>query len=130
SPTGEALGWREEAIPGSGSDLMEAILNTGNVSEAWKRVKANRGAAGVDGVTVDDFPELFRERWPQLRGELANGTYVPSPVRRVEIDKPGGGVRLLGIPTVLDRVIQQSIAQIVGPIFDPTFSESSVGFRP
>ena len=130
SPTGEALGWREEAIADSGSDLMEAILNTDNVSEAWKRVKANRGAAGVDGMTVDDFPARFRELWPQLRGELANGTYVPSPVRRVEIDKPGGGVRLLGIPTVLDRVIQQSIAQIVGPIFDPTFSESSFGFRP
>lgn len=130
SPTGEALGWRGEEAADSGSDLLQAILDTANVSEAWRRVKANRGAAGVDGVTVDDFPALFRERWPQLRGELANGTYVPSPARRVEIAKPGGGVRPLGIPTVLDRVIQQSIAQVVGPIFDPTFSESSFGFRP
>lgn len=109
---------------------MEAILDTRNVSEAWKRVKANKGSAGVDEVSIEDFPDLFRERWPKLRERLEQGTYVPAPTLRVEIDKPDGGKRLLGIPTVLDRVIQQSIVRALGPIFDPTFSESSFGFRP
>ena len=125
-----ALGRREESGSESGENLLEAILDTDNVSMAWKRVKANRGAAGVDGVSVHGFPRAFRERWPKIRGELASGTYVPMPVRRVEIDKPDGGKRRLGIPTVLDRVIQQSIAQVIGPIFDPHFSECSFGFRP
>lgn len=105
-------------------------MDTDNVSLAWKQVKANRGAAGVDGISVYDFPDLFREQWPKIREELENGTYVPQPVRRVEIDKPDGGKRLLGIPTVLDRVIQQSIAQVIGSTIDPSFSEYSFGFRP
>jgi RNA-directed DNA polymerase len=130
SPTGEALGWREESRSVSGEVLLEAILDTDNVSSAWRRVKANRGAAGVDGVSVYDFVELFHRDWSRIRGELEEGTYIPQPARRVEIDKPDGGTRLLGIPTVLDRVIQQSIAQVVGPIFDPGFSEYSFGFRP
>jgi RNA-directed DNA polymerase len=130
TPSGVALGWREESSLSSGSDLLEAILDAQNVSLAWKQVKANRGAAGVDGVSVHDFPELFRGHWPKLRDELVSGTYVPQAVRRVEIDKPDGGKRLLGIPTVLDRVIQQSIAQVLGPILDPGFSEYSFGFRP
>lgn len=130
SPTGEALGWRGESGSDFGESLLEAILDVPNVSRAWKQVKANRGAAGMDGVTVHDFPVLFREHWPKLREELANGTYVPQPVRRVEIDKPDGGKRLLGIPTVLDRLIQQSVAQVIGPIIDPSLSECSFGFRP
>ncbi|WP_221030918.1 group II intron reverse transcriptase/maturase [Opitutus sp. WL0086] len=93
-------------------------------------MKANRGAPGVDGITIDDFPARFREHWPRLRDALLAGTYVPAPVRRVELAKPDGGVRPLGIPTVLDRVIQQTIAQQLGPIFEPGFSDHSYGFRP
>ena len=84
----------------------------------------------MDGVCIHDFPERFRERWPRIREELMNGTYIPEPVRRAQIDKPDGGIRLLGIPTVLDRLIQQSIAQVIGPILDPNFSDYSFGFRP
>jgi RNA-directed DNA polymerase len=112
-------------------DLMVRVLAPDNLRRAWKRVKANRGAPGVDGMTVDDFAALMREHWPNIRQALLDGTYTPSPVRRVEIPKPKGrGVRLLGIPTVLDRFIQQAIAQILTPLFDPAFSESSFGFRP
>ena len=93
SPTGEAQGWREEDNPASGDDLLEAILDAGNVSRAWKQVKANRGAPGIDGTTVDAFPDLFRGYWSQLKEELLQGTYTPSPVLRVEIDKPDGGKR-------------------------------------
>lgn len=113
-----------------GHDLMEAILDTANVSKAWKRVKANSGAAGVDGVSVEDFPDLFRDAWPRLRERLASGSYEPAPTLRVEMEKPDGGKRLLGIPTVLDRLIQQAIVRVLGPILDPAFSESSFGFRP
>ncbi len=110
--------------------LMEAILDTGNVSEAWKRVMANKGAAGVDEVSVEDFPDLFRDAWPRLRERLASGSYEPAPTLRVEIGKPDGGKRLLGIPTVLDRMVQQAIVRVLGPILDAGFSESSFGFRP
>ncbi|BET67904.1 hypothetical protein ASA1KI_28220 [Opitutales bacterium ASA1] len=130
APNGVAHGRRAAEEPDSGSDLLEAILDKANLSEAWKRVKANRGAAGVDGITVDEFPEKFRAHWPTLREALERGTYVPEPALRVEMEKPDGGIRLLGIPTVLDRLIQQAIAQILGPIFDPGFSEHSFGFRP
>ena len=110
---------------------MERVVATENVRQAWKRVKANKGAPGVDGLSVVDFPEVTRERWPAIRQALLDGSYQPQPVRRVSIPKPGGkGERLLGIPTVMDRLIQQSIAQVLTPIFDPEFSESSFGFRP
>lgn len=109
---------------------MEAILDTANVSEAWKRVKANKGSAGVDEVSVEDFPDLLREAWPKIREALASGSYDPAPTLRVEIDKPDGGKRLLGISTVLDRLIQQSIVRVLGPILDPAFSECRFGFRP
>ena len=133
TPTGVAESRCEAEPPGAGyeeNNLLEAILDTDNVSAAWKQVKANRGAPGVDGITIDAFPERFRALWPELRGALLAGTYVPAPVRRVELAKPDGGVRLLGIPTVLDRLIQQAIAQQLGPIFDPGFSDHSYGFRP
>ncbi len=110
--------------------LLERILSTKNVGQAWKQVRANKGAPGIDGVTVENFPGTFRELWPQIRSSLFEGTYAPSPVLRVEILKPDGSKRPLGIPTVLDRVIQQAIAQVMGRIFDPLFSESSCGFRP
>src|SRR5690606_39057723 len=99
--------------------------------QAYHRVVSNRGTPGVDGVTVDDLAPLVRQRWEAIREELLSGTYVPSPVRKVEIPKPGGkGVRMLGIPTVLDRLIQQALLQVLTPLFDPTFSDHSFGFRP
>jgi RNA-directed DNA polymerase len=110
--------------------LLERILATENMELAWKRVRANKGAPGVDGITIDDFPDRFRPLWADIRASLNAGTYQPKPVLRVEIPKPTGGTRPLGIPTVLDRLIQQSIAQVLTPIFDPEFSASSFGFRP
>ena len=106
------------------------VLDPDNLAQAWKQVKANRGAAGIDGMEVGEFPAFMREHWETLRGKLENGSYRPSPVRRVEIPKDGGGKRPLGIPTVLDRLIQQAIAQVLTPLYDPTFSEHSHGFRP
>lgn len=106
------------------------MLASDNLARAWKRVKSNQGAPGIDGVTVQDWPAHARAHWPALRGQIERGRYQPQAVRRVEIPKPDGGKRLLGIPTVTDRVVQQAIAQVLTPIFDPTFSESSFGFRP
>lgn len=111
-------------------DLLDAVLASDNLRRAWSRVKANRGAPGIDGVTIEDFPAWSRAHWPALRPQIESGHYQPQPVRRVEIPKPGGGKRLLGIPTVMDRVIQQAIAQVLTPLFDPGFSDSSFGFRP
>jgi len=111
-------------------NLLMRILSKENMAEAWKRVKANQGAPGVDGISIEQFPEHTRPLWNQIRQSLLTGRYQPSPVRRVEIPKANGGTRPLGIPTVLDRLIQQAIAQILSPIFDPAFSESSFGFRP
>ena len=110
--------------------LIEALVDESNIETAWKNVKANRGAAGPDGITITEFPKWFRPCWNTIRQQLLDGTYQPQPVRRVTIDKPDGGKRLLGIPNLIDRVIQQAIVQILTPIFDPSFSESSYGFRP
>ena len=112
-------------------DLLQAVLARDNLARAWKRVESNKGAPGIDGVTVQDWPAHARAHWPAQREQIKAGRYRPQPVRRVEIPKPdGSGMRLLGIPTVTDRVVQQAIAQVLTPIFDPTFSESSFGFRP
>jgi RNA-directed DNA polymerase len=117
--------------PALHEDLMERVLDSENVRRAWKRVKANKGAPGVDGMRIEDFAEFACSSWPEIRQALCDGSYQPQPVRRVAIPKPnGGGERLLGIPTVVDRVIQQAIAQVLGPIFDPGFSDASFGFRP
>jgi RNA-directed DNA polymerase len=116
--------------PALHDDLMEAVVAPGNMRRAWTRVKANRGAPGTDGMAIESFAAYAREHWPAIRQDLLDGRYRPSPVRRVWIPKPGGGERALGIPTVIDRVIQQAIAQVLTPIFDPEFSESSFGFRP
>lgn len=110
--------------------LMEWILSRENLLEALKRVEKNKGSHGVDGMSVKILRRHLYENWESLRSSLREGTYQPSPVRRVEIPKPNGGIRLLGIPTVVDRFIQQAIAQILTPMFDPTFSENSYGFRP
>ena len=110
--------------------LMEAVVDSDNIEQAWKHVKANRGAPGPDGITLTEFPAWFRPRWPEIRQQLLDGTYRPSAVRRVTIDKPDGGSRDLGIPNVIERLIQQAIVQVLTPVFDPEFSESSHGFRP
>lgn len=110
--------------------LLEAILDPQNLNKAYKRVKANKGSCGVDGMTVEDLLPHLKLHGQTLRQSILDGTYRPSPVRRVEIPKPDGGIRLLGIPTVQDRLIQQAIAQVLTPIFDPHFSSSSYGFRP
>lgn len=109
--------------------MMERILAPENLAEAWKRVKANKGAPGIDGMTVDAFPVFCREHWPRICQAIREGTYNPAPVRRVFIPKPDGSQRPLGVPTVLDRVIQQAVAQVLNPVFEPTFSKHSYGFR-
>jgi len=114
----------------SSDQLMEQIVDTDNLVEAWNKVRSNRGAPGPDGITIDDFPDYCREQWPVIKQHLLDGTYFPGPARRKSIDKPDGGQRDLGIPNVIERVIQQAILQILTPIFDPGFSESSFGFRP
>ncbi len=110
--------------------LMEEVLRRENLLAAHARVVANGGAPGIDGMTVEALEAYCREHWPRIREELLGGHYQPQPVRRVEIPKPGGGVRMLGIPTVLDRMIQQALLQVLTPLFDPTFSADSYGFRP
>ena len=110
--------------------LLEAALTRENLQAAWKRVKANKGAAGVDGLNIEQTAELLRQSWPDIRQALLASTYRPSPVRKVMIPKPEGSQRELGIPTVLDRLIQQALLQVLQPLIDPTFSPHSHGFRP
>jgi RNA-directed DNA polymerase len=110
--------------------LMESMVERENMKRALKRVEQNRGAAGVDEMEVGQLRSYLRENWAEIKEKLLEGTYKPKPVKRMEIPKPGGGTRLLGIPTVLDRLIQQALLQVLTPVFDPGFSESSYGFRP
>ena len=110
--------------------MIEEILEPGNLAQAWKRVKANKGAPGIDGMTIEDFPAFAREHWPRIATAIREGNYRPAPVRRVFIPKPDGSERPLGIPTVLDRVIQQAVAQVLGPLFEVDFSDHSHGYRP
>jgi RNA-directed DNA polymerase len=109
--------------------LMEAVVERGNMTAAYKRVVANQGAAGADGMTVDELKGYFNAQWERIKRELLEGRYMPQPVREVGIPKPDGGVRKLGIPTAVDRVIGQAIHQELEPVFEPGFSESSYGFR-
>ena len=125
----EALRPRPET-ESTGSALLLAALTRENLQQAWKRVKANKGAAGVDGRDIPETARHLQTAWPGIREQLLQGTYRPSPVRRVTIPKPDGGERELGIPTVTDRLIQQALLQVLQPILDPTFSEHSFGFRP
>jgi RNA-directed DNA polymerase len=121
----------ENAIRRSGSDhLMEAVVEGRNVEEALKRVRRNKGSPGIDGMTVEELPAHLASHWEVLREQLLAGKYQPCPVKRQQIPKPDGGIRELGIPTVLDRFVQQAILQVLQPRFDPTFSEHSYGFRP
>ena len=110
--------------------LWEKIFSRSNLNRALERVRSNGGAPGVDGMVVDELPEHLRDHWPSIREKLEAGEYQPNPVRRVEIPKPGGGVRQLGIPTVQDRFIQQAMQQVLVEVYEATFSEHSYGFRP
>ena len=131
TPSGDGVTQRAVEKPAFGEDLLERILDSENLRRAWNRVRANKGAAGVDGMSIDEFLDWAKAgHWKRIVNELETGRYQPSPVRRVEIDKPDGGKRPLGIPCVLDRIIQQAIAQVLTPLFDPDFSDSSFGFRP
>jgi len=130
TPPGDYIGLRANIKLAFKESLFELVLSAGNLKRAWAQVRANKGAAGVDGLTIENFPAWANQHWKQCKTQLENGRYRPQPVKRVEIDKPDGGKRLLGIPTVLDRVIQQAITQILSPIFEPTFSNNSYGFRP
>ena len=109
---------------------MEEVCDRENLERAWKRVQRNKGGPGVDGMTIDDAKGYLREHWPSIRAQLLEGTYQPQPVKRVEIPKPDGGVRKLGVPCVVDRLIQQALLQVLQERWDPTFSEHSYGFRP
>jgi RNA-directed DNA polymerase len=139
--TGEAREVRREETESSGATsesespartnrLMEEVCERDNLKEALRQVKANKGSAGVDRMTVDQLADYLKQHWPDIREQLLSGTYEPKPVRRVEIPKPDGGVRKLGIPTVLDRFIQQAVMQVLQRQSDPTFSNHSYGFRP
>src|ERR1700757_3548738 len=114
----------------SAEQLMEEVCERANLVRAWKRVRSNQGSPGVDGMIIGDAKDYLREHWPSIRSQLLDGTYQPQPVKRVEIPKPGGGVRKLGVPCVVDRLIQQALLQVLQKQWDPTFSEHSYGFRP
>src|SRR5713101_4526899 len=140
-PAGEAREARREETespsavhgpesPASTNRLMEEICERENLKRALRQVKANKGSAGVDGMTVGGISDYLKQHWPAIREQLLSGTYEPKPVRRVEIPKPDGGVRKLGIPTVLDRLIQQAVMQVLQKQWDSTFSDHSYGFRP
>ena len=117
---------REESC----TNLMDWVVARDNMARALYRVESNKGAAGIDGMTIESLRPFLKDYWPEIREQLLNGTYQPNPVRRVEIPKPDGGTRLLGIPTVVDRLIQQALLQVMDRMYDPTFSPYSYGFRP
>jgi RNA-directed DNA polymerase len=135
APSGEREGAealkvrRETEDPAGNQRVMEEVCERENRREALKRVRANQGSPGIDGMTVDELPEYLEQHWPAIREQLLSGAYKPRPVKRVEIPKPDGGVRKLGIPTVLDRFVQQAVQQVLQKQWDPTFSEHSYGFR-
>jgi group II intron reverse transcriptase/maturase len=120
----------QEVKERDGANLLEKVLERDNLNRAYKRVKANKGACGVDGMTVDEALSWLKENGDELLDKIRRGKYKPAPVRRVEIPKDNGGIRQLGIPTVIDRIIQQAIAQVLIPIYEPKFSDGSYGYRP
>lgn len=130
SPVSDEVNRPQDESDNAGQGLLERAFARENLKRAWKRVKANKGAAGVDGLGIDQTAERLLCQWPTVREQLISGTYRPSPVKRVVIPKPDGGEREPGIPTVTDRLIQQALLQVLQPLIDPTFSEYSYGFRP
>ena len=130
SPNGGVTVGHVMEPPDPHDHLLERVVSRENMQRAWKRVKGNKGAPGIDNMSIEDFPEFARKNWDAIRESLLAGTYQPLPVRRVEIPKATGGTRPLGIPTVVDRLIQQAMYQVLMPIFDPDFSDHSYGFRP
>src|ERR1700751_6185176 len=116
--------------PASAEQLMEEVCDRDNLVRAWNRVRSNQGSPGVDGMTIDDAKDHLREHWPSIRSQLLEGTYQPKPVKRVEIPKPDGGVRKLGGPSVVDRLIQQAVLQVLQERWDPTFSQHSYCVTP
>ena len=116
--------------PATTDGTMEEILDPENLRKALKRVKANKGSAGIDRMTVEQLPAYLKQHWPEIREQVQSGTYKPQPVLRVEIPKTNGGIRKLGIPVVVDRFLQQAVMQVLQRKWDPTFSENSYGFRP
>jgi RNA-directed DNA polymerase len=124
------VAFAEPESPAATMQLMEEVCERENLVRAWQRVRDNKGAPGVDRMTIDDAQGFLREHWPDIRSQLLAGTYQPQPVKRVEIPKPDGGVRKLGVPCVVDRLIQQAVLQVLQKRWDPTFSEHSYGFRP
>ena len=110
------------------SEMLERILSNENIERAYKKVYANKGAGGVDGVTTKELAEYMQANWSSIKEQIRARSYKPQPVLRVEIPKPNGGVRKLGIPTVIDRVIEQAITQVITPMFEPSFHENSYGF--
>jgi len=136
APVGEAEGTetlrteRRTESPAANQQLMEEVCERENLKGALQQVRSNKGGPGVDGMTVEQLPEYLKQHWPTIREQLLSGTYQPQPVKRVEIPKPDGGMRQLGIPTVLDRFVQQAMQQVLQKRWDPTFSEHSYGFRP
>jgi RNA-directed DNA polymerase len=121
---------RKEPVRPQELQLIEAVVARENLLKAYSRVMSNKGAAGVDGMTVEQLKPYLQEHWAQIKEDLLKGSYQPQPVRCVEIAKPAGGMRQLGIPTVVDRLIQQALHQVLSPLFEPGFCESSYGFRP
>ncbi|MEZ5536554.1 MAG: group II intron reverse transcriptase/maturase [Thiolinea sp.] len=130
SPPRENECQRSDENPALNANLLEQVVTNANIQQAWQQVRRNKGAAGVDGITIEQFTDWVKPQWSDLKEQLLTGCYFPQPVKRVRIPKDDGSDRLLGIPTVLDRVIQQAIVQVLSPVFDPTFSEHSHGFRP
>jgi RNA-directed DNA polymerase len=116
--------------PALEASLLDTVLSSANMAKAWKQVKRNEGGPGIDGITIARFPAYLKPRWERIKQAVLRGYYIPKPVKRVELPKPSGGTRKLGIPVLLDRMIQQAITQVLMPIFDPAFSDASHGFRP
>jgi RNA-directed DNA polymerase len=127
---GPGMAERESESSASTGHLMEEVCERENLRRAWQRVRRNKGGPGVDGMTIDDTRGHLREHWPDIRSQLLAGTHQPQPVKRVEIPKPGGGTRKLGVPCVVDRLIQQALLQVLQARWDDTFSKHSYGFRP
>jgi RNA-directed DNA polymerase len=130
APTRDDANQRPDENPALNANLLDQVISNTNIRQAWQQVRQNKGAAGIDNISIEQFTEWIRPQWRTLREQLSKGDYYPQPVKRIRIPKDDGGERLLGIPTVLDRVIQQAIVQVLSPRFDPTFSEHSYGFRP